>query len=85
MYGSVFLSQGLTTGSSFLFYFILYSFLFAGSVDEDHERDSLSALCSYKSPESLISIYVTVLWQCASALAVSYVHHDALAVRRMRT
>lgn len=30
---------------------ILYSFLFAGSVDEDHERDGLSALCSYKGPD----------------------------------
>lgn len=52
---------GLTMGSSSLSYFILYSFLFAGSVDRDHERDGLSALCSFKSPDSLISIYMTVL------------------------
>ncbi len=71
MYGSVFLSQGLQMGSYFLSYFILYSFLFAGSVDWGHERDSLSALCSYKSPNSLTSIYMTVLHrQCASSLAV---------------
>jgi len=35
-----------------ILYFILYSFLFSWC-------DSLSALCSYKSPDSLIRIYVT--------------------------
>lgn len=34
--------DGLLLLSSF------YTFLFAGSVDRDHDRDSLSALCSYK-------------------------------------
>lgn len=60
MYGLVFLSQGPTTGFLLL---ILYSFLLAGSVDRDHDRDSLSALCSYKSPDLMLKY----LYDCTSS------------------
>lgn len=49
-------------------YFILYSFLFVGSVDGARKHDSLSALCSYSSNSQVFMNMTARLRQCASSI-----------------